>query len=260
MLWQPDPHGLPIVEPPDFDAGRPTGTYDGLVYAPYVLAASWHLLTQRRDQDGMVRLETPRDSAWALETVYLETIQGAGAAQGLLDRTRAAYLHSLTDEALQAEARIFRPYTRRRQTPVTTYDLASGHDQGDGDNGGTTGIAAVSRLAEESIDCLILYHQPDTTITYDHEGLLKADLGQRSPARNVNAYRRQQKDLLANTLPIPTRWFNGRRSLPPVTDWPKHPQPALRNKNVILITPDGTCTSGPTGKLRYDHTTGIERI
>jgi hypothetical protein len=81
-----------------------------------------------------------------------------------------------------------------------------------------------------------------------------------STTTNVNAYRRQQKDLLANTLALPTRWFNGRRSLPPVTDWPKHPQPALRNKHVILITPDGTCTSGPTGKLRYDHTTGIERI
>ncbi|MFI8194656.1 CRISPR-associated helicase Cas3' [Streptomyces sp. NPDC085946] len=260
MLWQPGPDGLPIVEPPDFDAGRPTGTYDGLVYAPYVLAASWHILTQRRDRDGTVRLETPRDSAWALESVYGDPIQAPGAVQGLLDRTRAAYLDTLADEAHQAEARIFRPYTRRRRTPVATYDLASGYDQGDGDSGGVTGIAAVSRLGEESVDCLILYQQSDGTITYDHEGLLKADLGQRSPGRDVIAYRRQQKDFLANTLAIPARWFNGRRSLPPTTDWPKYPQPALRNKHVILVAPDSTCLSGPVGRLRYDHTTGIERM
>ncbi|MGW2426369.1 CRISPR-associated endonuclease Cas3'' [Streptomyces sp. NPDC001709] len=260
MLWQQDPDGLPIVEPPDFQAGRPTGTYDGLVYAPYVLAASWHALTQRRDTDGVVRLQTPRDSAWALESVYGDPIQSAGAVQGLLDRTHAAYLDALAGESLQAEARMFHPYTRRRRTSVATYDLASGYDHGDGDSGGVTGIAAVSRLGEESVDCLILYQQPDGTITYDHEGLLKADLGQRSPGRDVTAYRRQQKDLLANTLAIPARWWNGRRGLPPITDWPKHPQPALRNRLAILVSRDGTCLSGPVGRLRYDHTTGLERL
>jgi CRISPR-associated endonuclease/helicase Cas3 len=90
--------------------------------------------------------------------------------------------------------------------------------------------------------------------------LLKADLGQRSPSRNLTAYRRQQKDLLANTIAIPARWWNGRRSLPPTSDWPTHPQPALRNKHVILITPEGTCLSGPVGRLRYDQTTGLERM
>ncbi|MDQ0990758.1 hypothetical protein [Streptomyces sp. V3I7] len=260
MLWQKDPDGLPLVEPPDFEAGRPTGTYDGLVYAPYVLTASWHTLTQRQDDDGIVRLETPRDSAWALESVYGEPIHGAGAVQELLDRTHAAYRHALAAEARQAEKRMFHPYTRRRRTPVATYELASGHAHGDGDSGGITGISAVSRLGEESVDCLILYQQPDGTITYDHQGLLKADLGRRSPDRDVTAYRRQQKDLLANTIAIPTRWWNGRRGLQPITDWPAHRQPALRNKPVILIAPDGTCLSGPLGKLRYDHTTGLERI
>jgi CRISPR-associated endonuclease/helicase Cas3 len=260
MLWQPDPHGLPVVEPPDFKAGRPIGTYDGLVYAPYVLAATWHILTQRRDVDGITRLETPRDSEWALESVYGDPSQDAGAAQTLLDRTHASYLEALADEARQAEERLFLPYTRRRRTPVDTYDLASGTNQGDGDNGGVAGIAAVSRLGEESVDCLILYQQPDGTITYDHQGLLKADLGQRSPSRNLTAYRRQQKDLLANTIAIPARWWNGRRGLPPTTDWPTHPQPALRNKHVILITPEGTCLSGPVGRLRYDQTTGLERM
>ncbi|MGX1494937.1 CRISPR-associated endonuclease/helicase Cas3 [Streptomyces tendae] len=260
MLWQQDSDGLPVVEPPDPAAGRPTGTYDGLMYAPYVLAASWHALMQRRDKDGVVRLQTPRDSAWALESVYGDRIQDAGAVQKLLARTHTAYQDALADEALQAEARMFRPYTRRRRTPVATYDLASGHHQGDGDSAGVPGIAAVSRLGEESVDCLILYKQPDGTITYDHQGLLKADLGQRSPGRNVTVYRRQQKDLLANTLAIPTRWWNSQRGLQPVTDWPTHPQPALRNKPVILIAPDGTCLSGPTGTLRYDHTTGLERI
>ncbi|MEU6601983.1 CRISPR-associated helicase Cas3' [Streptomyces flaveolus] len=260
MLWQQDTAGLPVVDPPDPQAGRPTGTYDGLVYAPYVLAASWHALTQRRDRDGVVRLQTPHDSAWALESVYGDPIKGAGAVQELLDRTRPAYLDALADEAREAEARIFRPYTRRRRNPVATYDLASGHDQGDGDSGGVAGISAVSRLGEESVDCLILYQQPEGTITYDHEGLLKADLAQRSPGRDVTAYRRQQKDLLANTLAIPTRWWNGRRRLQPITDWPKYPQPALRARSVILIAPDGTCLSGPVGRLRYDHITGLERI
>lgn len=260
MLWQQDPDGLPIVEPPDFPAGRPTGTYDGLVYAPYVLAATWHTLTQRRDDDGIVRLQTPRDSTWALENVYGKPVRGAGTVQKLLDRTHAAYLEALTEEARQAKERTFHPYTRRRRTPAATYELASGHAQGDGDSGGITGIAAVSRLGEESVNCLILYQQPDNTLTYDHTGHLKADLAQRSPTRNVNAYRRQQKDFLANTLAIPKRWWNGPRGLQPITDWPQHPQPALRNKPVILIAPDGACLSGPLGKLRYDHTTGLERI
>ncbi|AKN73667.1 hypothetical protein QR97_31425 [Streptomyces sp. PBH53] len=260
MLWQPGTDGLPIVEPPDFTAGRPIGTYDGLVYAPYVLAASWHTLTQRRDPDGIVRLETPRDSAWALESVYGEAIQGAGPVQALLDRTRTTHLDALAEEARQAEARLFRPFTRRRHTPVATYDLASGKNQGDGDNGGITGIAAVSRLGEDSVACLILYQQPNGTITYDHEGLQRADLSQRSPSRDVTAYRRQQKDLLANTLALPARWWHGRHGLKPTPDWPNHPQPALRNKPVILLSPAGTCLSGPVGMLRYDHTTGLERL
>ncbi|POX44383.1 hypothetical protein C3489_36515 [Streptomyces sp. Ru71] len=260
MLWQPGQRGLPIVEPPDFTAGQPTGTYDGLVYAPYVLAASWHTLAQRRDPDGIVRLQTPRDSAWALESVYGEAIQGAGPVQALLDRTRSAYRDALAEEALQAEARLFLPFTRRRRTPVATYDLASGNNQGDGDKGGVTGIAAVSRLGEDSVDCLILYQQPNGTITYDHKGVQRADLGQRSPSHDVTAYRRQQKDLLANTLALPARWWDGRDGLQPIADWHHHPQPALRNKPVILLSPVGTCLSGPVGKLRYDHTTGLERL
>ncbi|MGW0469503.1 CRISPR-associated helicase Cas3' [Streptomyces sp. NPDC003027] len=256
VLIQPGPAGLPLVEPPAPEQGRPSGNLDGYVYAPYAMAATWHALNQRTRLDGTIRITTPKHTTPLIESVYGPRQHAAGALGELFDRTWAEWQHRLAGEEAEYTVRAFKPFTRHgRLTGVAS--LASGRSHGDGDNRGLTGIKAVSRLGDPSIEAIALYQQSDGTLTYDPAGRDRADLARRDP--DTPARRQQQKDLLLNTAAIPAHWFTGRNALPQPETWPTHPAPALKDANVALFAPvSGTCISGPIG-LVHDHITGLSR-
>ncbi|MET8679994.1 CRISPR-associated helicase Cas3' [Streptomyces sp. NPDC004647] len=263
VWWKPSPDGLPLVEPPDHHNGRHTGNPDGYVYAPYTLAATWNTLTHRSDKNGIVHLSTPRDSTPLIEAVYGPHSPADSPADKLLNRTRTAWQNTLAEEHQQAERRGVHPYSERRGTPIGVHELADGRAHGDGDEGGTEGIAALSRLGEPSVNAITLYQQNNGTLTYDPAGNHRADLADRSnhstPAHTAR-FRAQQRDLLLNTLSLPATWFQGRVALPDPEKWPRFNHPPLRNARVIILTPNGTCVSGPTEHITYSPVTGLAKL
>ncbi|MFJ3926353.1 hypothetical protein [Streptomyces sp. NPDC090022] len=101
---------------------------------------------------------------------------------------------------------------------------------------------------------LCLYRRGDQ-LSYDAEGLLPLTLGARAgtPAR-----RRQERDLLLNTLALPAHWFRGNNPLPPPRAWPT-PHPLLSRLHVAVFDPTGPCVSGPQDRLHYDPVTGLAK-
>ncbi len=253
ILIQPDPAtGLPLVEPPDYENGRPIGNSDGFVYAPYTLLATWHALTQLTGPDGRITMTTPTNSSPLIEAVYGPPVVTPGPLGEALTRTRTRWEAELADEHAQCAARSFHPYSRRRRrAPTTVEALVSGHAHGDGDDAATgiTGLRAVSRLGNPSVEALCLYQHPDGTLTYTPDKTRAADLSRRlgdTPAR-----RAQQTDFALNTAALPAHWF-GQNRLPDPETWPTVPYPALRDQHVALLDPTtGTCISGPIGLTHH---------
>ncbi|MFE6911899.1 CRISPR-associated helicase Cas3' [Streptomyces erythrochromogenes] len=261
VLVQPDPAtGLPLVEPPDYANGRLTGNADSLVYAPYALLATWHALTTHQDAEGRIIMTTPTDSPHLIESVYGPPQNVPGTIGELLERTRTRWEAELASEHAQCAARSFHPYSRRqRRAPITVEGLASGQANGDGDDASTgiTGLRAVSRLGDPSIEALFLYRQTDGTITYDPSGRLRADLARRTG--DTPAHRAQQTDYALNTAALPAHWFHGLKALPAPSTWPTISGPALKDLHVALLDPaTGTCLSGPIG-LTHTPTTGFTK-
>ncbi|MFD9442466.1 CRISPR-associated helicase Cas3' [Streptomyces sp. NPDC060006] len=257
ILYLPDPTapGLPQVEPPA--PGKP-GNADGYVYSPYTLAATYRQLHNRRGPDNRVHLSTPRDSSTLIEAVYGPRPEPEPAWAPLLDRTWTNWQNNLSAEKAEATARAVHPYTARKRNPVGVKELASGTAHGDGDEGGLAGIRAVSRLGDPSITAICLYQQPNNSLSYDPAGSLPANLTD-TRASGTAAHRQQQRDLLLNTLAIPATWFRGTRPLPSPETWPVPKEPALTRAHVILLAPDGTCISGPAGRITYNPTTGLSK-
>ncbi|MFB7260657.1 CRISPR-associated helicase Cas3' [Streptomyces nojiriensis] len=261
ILIQPDPAtGLPLVEPPDYDNGRPIGNADGFVYAPYTLLATWHILNGLHNTDGRIIMTTPTESAHLIEGVYGPPLTADGPLGEILERTRTRWEADLADEHAQCAARSFHPYSsRRRRSPITVEGLVSGQANGDGDDASTgiTGLRAVSRLGDPSVEALLLYRQADGTLTYDPSGTLRADLTRRlgdTPAR-----RTQQSDYALNTAALPAHWLRGRLALSAPSTWPTIPGPALKDQHVALLDPlTGECVSGPIG-LTHTPTTGLTK-
>lgn len=247
ILIQPGPAGLPLVEPPSPENGRPLGNLDGYVYAPYTLISTWHTLNQRLRADGTIRITTPTHTTDLIESVYGPRQHVNGPLGQLLDRTWTSWQSALASEESQCAARAFAPFTRRGKKPIGVQALTSGSSHGDGDDGGLTGIKAVSRLGDPSIDAIALYQQSNGTLTYDPAGTHRADLSRHTA--DTPARRQQQKDFLLNTMAIPAHWFNGRSALPHPEEWPPvRAAPALKRTRTALLDPaSGTCVSGPLG-------------
>ena len=257
VLWQPDPHGLPMVEPPDLDTGTSEGNWDGLVYAPYILTATWRILAKRAGLDGIVHMTTPDHSSELIETAYGPMPDRPSPFSALEARTWDGWQKSLDEDANYAEKRVLRPYGPQGDNPVHVTGLASGHNYGH--RPGIPGIRAISRLGNPSIDAIALYQQHDThhTLTYDPAGQLPAD--QRHYKGDSPARRRQQRDFRLNTITIPAHWFQGKSALPNPTAWPTLTNGPLRYTHVALFNPTtGRCLSGPTS-LTYHPTTGLTR-
>ncbi|MEV6973734.1 CRISPR-associated helicase Cas3' [Kitasatospora sp. NPDC093806] len=244
VLWRPDGTGLPLVEPP--------GNPDGHVYAPYTLAATWHALHRRADPDGVFRLVTPEHSRALIEEVYgPDRAPAPGPLTTLLARTHAAWQSDLAREYAHASVTPFRPYGPSRAKPVKATGLTSGGAHSDGDGGthtGATGIAALSRLGEPTVEFLALYRQPDhaLTLTYDRAGHL--------PVTTPDRLHRD-RNLNLNTLAIPAHWTTtGPHPLPPPETWPTlHHHPVA-----TFEASTGECLSGPLG-LTYDPVHGFSR-
>lgn len=256
ILLQPGHDGLPLVEPPSREDGRPAGNLDGYIYAPYTLASTWHTLHQRLRADGTIRITTPTHTTALIEAVYGTRQNAQGPLGQLLDRTWKSWRSALDSEESQYAARAFTPFTRRGK-PTDVRALASGNSHGDGDDGGLTGIKAVSRLGDPSIEAIALYQQSNGRLTYDPVGVHQADLSRHTA--DTPARRQQQKNLLLNTLAIPAHWFTGRRALLQPERWPGNKAPALKRAYTALFDPaSGTCISGPIG-LRLSPSTGLSR-
>ncbi|MFD8024590.1 CRISPR-associated helicase Cas3' [Streptomyces lavendulae] len=252
VLYRPDPRadGLPLVEP-----SAVPGNADGFVYAPYALAATYRALLERRGADGGIGISTPDDSRALVEAVYGERRQGDGRWAELLDRTWDAWQDVLEKEEAQARDRALRPYRGARRVPIEVSDLTSGRDHGHGDEGGLRELRALSRLGDVSVGVLCLYRQDAGRLTYDAEGTLPVLLGS---ATGTAARRRQERDVLLNTVTVPAHWFGGRNPLPAMDTWPTA-HLLLPRTPVALFDTTGTCVSGPTAQLRYDPLTGLTR-
>ncbi|MGW7645458.1 CRISPR-associated helicase Cas3' [Streptomyces bobili] len=262
ILYTPDPATphLPLVDPP---APHQAGNPDAFVYAPYTLAATFHTLHTRRHPDNLIRISTPRDSTPLIEAVY-SPLQPTDDNHWnpLLHRTWTQWQTDLKSETDEAANRAVHPCNGPRRTPTGIKELASGTAHGSGDEGGQTGIRAVSRLADPSTTAICLYQQADNTLTYDPRGHLPADLDNHTRStspQSIAAHRQQQRDLLLNTVTIPATWFHGPNAIPAPETWPAINQPALRHSPVVLLNPNGTCISGPTARLAYNPTSGLGR-
>ncbi|WP_416875673.1 CRISPR-associated helicase Cas3' [Kitasatospora sp. SC0581] len=273
VLWQPDRAHLPLVQPP---TGRTVGNRDALVYAPYALAATYHQLAERTvsaacpDCEDARRagpaariacLSTPRDTVGLIESVYApgrfpETPMGA-----LLATTWESWSADLARHANAAKAYALEPYHPGDGTPGDIHLLESGGANGRGADG-TPGLAARSRLAERSVEAILLFHHPSEGehpsghYSYDPQGRIRADLKQYGLRGADRAARRaQQQNLLLNTVSVQASWF---AHLPPVEYWENPGIGVLRHRRVIVLKPDGT---GPEGGalqwLRYDSARGL---
>jgi len=261
VLWRPDEHGLPLVEPAD---PPKAGNADGLVYAPYILAATWHLLIDltsrprcedcRRFADkadgSVVCLTTPADSAKLLDRVYGQPHPASGALPQLLQRTQEAWAAELANEAHEASSRALPPFWHRRgaRVPISAASLAHSGD----------GVRARSRLGSESTT-IVLAYQHGKTLTWDPQGEIPVSTTRLDPVRDKELYREEQRQLQLNTISVPEYWF-GPRALPRPETWPTRPEKLLKHQHVAVLDPaTGRCVAGPANHLRYDTITGLHR-
>ncbi|RKT09505.1 CRISPR-associated Cas3 family helicase [Streptomyces sp. 1114.5] len=273
VLWQPDQEHLPLVQPPE---RRTPGNRDALVYAPYALAATWHQLTERTTEDACPQCEdarradpgsriaclsTPRDNESLIESVYDPRPFPRTSTGRLLSATWESWSADLAKHTNAAKAYALQPYHPDDGTPVDIHLLESGGANGHGTDG-APGLAARSRLAERSVEAVLLYHHPSAEehpsnhYSYDPQGRIRADLKRYSRRATERAARRaQQRNLLLNTVSVPHHWFE---HLPPAEYWENPDIGVLRHRHVIILKPDGTSPEWSALKrLRYDPDRGL---
>ncbi|MFF7994819.1 CRISPR-associated helicase Cas3' [Kitasatospora xanthocidica] len=276
VLWQPDHQGLPLVHPPTRTG---PGNLDGHVYAPYALAATHHLLAgltraracpECQEARGagagipIACLSTPRDNEHLIESVYNPGPFADSPVGLLLSEAWDAWLAEHDNHENTAYARALQPYLLDG-SPTDIDRLKSGSAEGQGDDG-SAGLAARSRLGEPTTDVIVVFRQqtagtgrPRLYYSYDQGGLHEVDSRYyRVRDDSVrDARRAQQRDRLLNTVPIPRSWF---KHLPPVEEWNTPAGARVSRRLVIVLAPDGTCLSGPTGRLRYSPTRGLHLV
>ncbi len=255
VLWRPGLDGLPRV----LDARqRPTS-----VYAPYVQAATWHVLHSRADHNGLLTISThPSRSDFTIAPLIHEVYSqspptGPDPIHALLATTYDRWQADLAAQEAEALKRAVAPYPFGLPTEIE--DFASGASHGDGEDGDDSHhLVARSRLGEPSINVIALYQQPNGHHTWDPEGHHVADLTRYHPYRQPDEHRAQQRDVMLNTIPLPHSWFRGKNPLPPHTAWTAPQVPALARRPVLLLSPDGrSLTNGV--HLKYSPTTGLSR-
>ncbi|MET8298194.1 CRISPR-associated helicase Cas3' [Streptomyces sp. NPDC005180] len=253
VLYQPDPRNsqLPLVEPPA--SPEAPGNLDGLVYAPYILAATFRALARRAvmtTEEGAVlhlRMSTPGDSRALLEEVYGPSFPAPEPWTGLLERTWGGWQSALRGEERAARQRVKRPYRGSRSYPVEVAELCSGAAS---EEGSLSELRAVSRLGDDSHPVVCLYRHGNR-LTYDPQGEHPVPMG---PADRPVL----QRELQLNTLSLPGHWFSGSTPLPCPETW-SVVERNLRGLHVAEFDESGRCISLPEGSLRYDWATGMAR-
>ncbi|MFF4991536.1 CRISPR-associated helicase Cas3' [Streptosporangium saharense] len=255
VLWLPDSNGAPVVTSPD--------NLDGAVYAPYLLATTWHVLTDERAErvaDGGCRRDIPsREVPALIEAVYGDRMRGRTPhLEELLRQTRQEMEDALFQETVEANNRVVSAYSSRSRRPATVEKLASGWLNGEEtDLELPVHLSARSRLGDDSYDILCLFRQADGSLTWDQWGEQVADLTKYDRERHAANYREQLRQLLLNTIRIPQRWFRGEK-------WPYPEQWSLvdrvpNRRPVLLFDPEGMCVHGLPGELILTQRTGLRK-
>lgn len=259
LLWRADSAGLPHVLHAD---GRPTGVYD-----PYVQAATWHALNRRTLPGKPLRLTTA-DSLKGIDGVgtadLIHEIYGALPRTGpepihaLLARTYGTWQEALAEQARQAADRAVEPYPFGEACGIE--DLASGPNHGDPDDPDhPPHLSARSRLGEPTIRAVGLYQDAHGNRSWDPAGCLPADLTRYHPYKQPEQRRAQQREIMLNSIPLPARWFTGRKALPRHHTWAIGTPGVLKRHPVLLLRPDGSCVTPGIEQLTYSPHTGLSR-
>ncbi|MEU6680984.1 CRISPR-associated helicase Cas3' [Streptomyces sp. NPDC046925] len=226
-------------------------------YDPYLLAATWHALNQRAPSSGApLHLRTPEDTHPILQSIYASA-DGPEPIHARLRQLSAAWQLKLDGEDEQARKHSLPPYTNG--VPCTAEELASGSAHDDGDDPGQAGyLAARSRLGTPGLHVVGLYQHPDRNqLTWDAQGLEPADLTRCHPRTQATAHRRQQRQILLNTVRVPHAWLS---QLPHPSQWTMPEPGALRGKPVLLLDPSGRPLNPSLREhLIYQPDTGLSR-
>ncbi|MFE7129142.1 CRISPR-associated endonuclease Cas3'' [Streptomyces sp. NPDC057617] len=264
VLWRTGADGLPDVEPPQgYEPAADTAERAARTaeYAPYTLAATWQVLRRRQGPQGLIALRTPGDTTALIDAVYgtAPPVAPDEAMNALLARTWAAWRSRLTNETNRAEGLARRPYDG--DVPLEVVKLQSGKVHGrDGTAGkyARTGSTARSHPREPGIDALVLFRQPDKSLTYDGAGTLPAKLDHPHP--HPHRHRHRHRELLLNTVSLPEHWFEGDHALPDPKTWPRLNHSALYYRPHLVFTPSGTCVRGLPERVTYQQDVGVQRI
>ncbi|MEZ0076302.1 CRISPR-associated helicase Cas3' [Planotetraspora sp. GP83] len=257
VLWLPTAENVPLVAYPD--------NIDGAVYAPYLLAATWHVLTDGHTEqlpDGLHRtVIAPDDVPTLIEAVYGDRLHGrTPPLEQLLNRTWEDMQGQLAQERQEASDRMVLAYFPGDDEGAKVEDLASDWLNGEESEPGLPRhLAARSRLGDDSHDIVCLFKQASGELTWDQAGTNVADLAHYDRDKQPTQYREQLRQLLLNTIRIPQRWFQqGKWPLPP--QWKPVSNGPLHHRPTLLFEPDGQCIHGLPGELTLTKETGLQRV
>ncbi|MEW1637489.1 CRISPR-associated helicase Cas3' [Streptomyces sp. NPDC093801] len=238
VLWTPRPDGLPQLLPPTPHA----------VYDPYILAATWHALTDRAPTHAPLTLNHPHHTQLLLDTVYADhPPAGDQPIHQLLAELHPHWIRRLQEEATQAGHRALWPYDDEGN-PTTVAKLASSP---------LDDTFARSRLGTPSTDLIALYQHEDGRLTWQPTDPEPADLTPHHPIRHTEPHRRQRLEIHRNTIPAPAHWFTGRTPLPDPTTWTIPNAGTLMDRPVLLLRPDGQPVDPRLECLSYHLDTGL---
>ncbi|MEU9033337.1 CRISPR-associated helicase Cas3' [Streptomyces sp. NPDC048352] len=242
VLWTPRPDGLPRLPRPTPQA----------VYDPYILAATWHALITRAPTHGPLTLHHPHDTQPLLDSIYADQPPaGDKPIHHLLAELHTHWIRRLREEASQAEHRALWPYDEDGNA-TTVAELASAPVHNN---------LARSRLGTPSTELIALYQHPETGhYTWQPNDPEPADLTRHHPIRHAEPHRRQRLEIHRNTIPAPTHWFTGRNPLPDATTWTVPDAPALTDRPVLLLRPDGQPVDPRLERLNYHPDTGLSLL
>ncbi|MFK0017027.1 CRISPR-associated helicase Cas3' [Streptomyces sp. NPDC091027] len=239
VLWTPRPDGLPQLPPPVLHT----------VYDPYILAATWHALTDRAPTHGPLTLHHPHHTQPLLDTVYADHPPlGDHPIHHLLAELHPQWIRRLQEEATHASHRALWPYDEEGNA-TTVAELASGPlDE----------THARSRLGTPSTNLIALYQHGDTGhVTWQPTDSEPADLAPAHPIRQAERHRRQRLEMHRNTIPVPAHWFTGRAPLPDPTTWATPDAGAVAGRLVLLLHHDGRPVDQRLERLKYHPETGL---
>jgi len=218
---------------PHFDPGT-TAVYD-----EHVLLRTWHVLRARE------QIQVPQDIEHLVESVYSASSEGEAVvppglspalARRWEDTWRAMRRAQEREEELARDARLATPLYPKRPSRLLA------HPREEDDPGVAPHLAAVTRLAEPSVDVVIL--RPEDAPLHDR--LRDAPAGQRLPLWLV-------RELLRRSIAVSARRLYGELVRLPIPH-AFAATPGLRGARLVLVDERGDCAAPA---LRLDPELGL---